>query len=47
MQTLQHMEKKYSQLLFVVYDMGTIRDEDEFKTDIDNKDNIQIVIVKH
>lgn len=39
--------KKYSQLLFVVYDMGTIRDEDEFKTDIDNKDNIQIVIVKH
>jgi hypothetical protein len=39
--------KKYSQLLFVVYDMGTIRDEDEFKTDIDNKDNIQIVIIKH
>lgn len=44
---IQAYGKKYSQLLFLVYDMGTIRDEDEFKNDIDNKDNIQLIVVKH
>ncbi len=44
---IQAYGKKYSQLLFLVYDIGTIRDEDEFKNDIDNKDNIQLIVVKH
>ena len=44
---IQAYGKKYSRLLFLVYDMGTIRDEDEFKNDIDNKDNIQLLVVKH
>lgn len=40
-------EKAYSNILFLVYDFGTIRDELEFKNDIDNKENIQLIIVKH
>lgn len=44
---IQAYGKGYSQLLFLVYDIGTIRDEDEFKNDIDNKDNIQLIVVKH
>lgn len=39
--------KKYTQLLFLIYDLGTIRDEDEFKNDLDNKDNVQILVIKH
>lgn len=44
---IQAYGKKYSQLLFLVYDLGTIRDDEEFKNDIDNKENIQLIIVKH
>lgn len=44
---IQSYSKEYSQLLFLVYDMGTIRDEDEFKNDLDNKNNIQVIIIKH
>lgn len=44
---IQAYGKGYSQLLFLIYDVGTIRDEEEFKNDIDNKDNIQLIIVKH
>ena len=39
--------KKFSNLLFLVYDLGIIRDEDEFKRDLDNKENISVIIVKH
>lgn len=39
--------KDYSNLIFLIYDIGTIRDENEFKNDIDNEDNIQVIIVKH
>lgn len=39
--------KTYSSLLFVIYDLGYIRDEDEFKNDLDNKANIRVVIIKH
>ena len=44
---IQSYSKKYSKLLFLVYDMGTIRDEGEFKNDLDNKDNIQVIIIKN
>jgi len=39
--------KHYSQMLFLIYDLGTIRDEDEFKNDIENKENIKLIIIKH
>lgn len=38
---------KYERLLFVVYDLGVIRDESEFRRDIENAGaNIKVVIVK-
>lgn len=41
-------DKEYKRQLFVVYDLGVIRDEIEFKRDIENaKDDIKVVIVKH
>ena len=40
--------KVYKRQLFVVYDLGVIRDEIEFKRDIENaKDDIKVIIVKH
>lgn len=38
---------KYERILFVVYDLGVIRDEAEFRRDIENAGaNIKVVIVK-
>lgn len=39
--------KKYARQLFVVYDMGSIRDENEFKNDLDNSENVSVIVVKH
>lgn len=40
--------KKYDRQTFVVYDLGSIRDEVEFKRDIENAgNNIKVIIVKH
>ena len=40
--------KKYKRQLFVVYDLSVVRDELEFKRDIENaKDDIKVIIVKH
>lgn len=40
--------KEYKRQLFVIYDLGVIRDEIEFKRDIENSgDDIRVVIVKH
>jgi hypothetical protein len=44
---IQAYGKAYSNIMFIIYDLGTIRDEDEFKNDIDNKLNTSVVIVKH
>ena len=44
---IQAYGKAYSFITFVVYDIGAIRDEAEFKADIDNKDNISVIVVKH
>jgi len=38
---------KYSKLLFLIYDLGSIRDEDEFKLGIENPQNIDLVVIKH
>jgi REase_DpnII-MboI len=39
--------KSYRSLIFVVYDLGQIQDEVEFKQDLDNSGNVSIVVVKH
>ena len=44
---IRSYSKEYFNLLFLVYDVGIIQDESEFKNDIDNKTNIQVIIVKH
>ena len=44
---IQAYSKEYSNLLFLIYDTGFIRNEDEFKNRIDNQKNIIVIIVKH
>ena len=44
---IQAYDKKYGNLLFVVYDFGFIRDEAEFKNGLDNVRNISVIIIKH
>jgi len=39
--------KSYGRILFLVYDLGAIRDEAEFKRDLDNQRNVFVVVVKH
>ena len=39
--------EKYSSILFVIYDLGIIRDEEEFLSGFNNKNNIDCIIVKH
>ena len=39
--------KKYSNVLFIIYDIGTIKDEDEFKKDFNDKEGVSVIIVKH
>lgn len=38
--------KRYRSLLFIVYDLGHIRDEIEFKHDLEDPGNVSVVIVK-
>ena len=39
---------KYERLMFVVFDLGDIRDEDEFRRDIENAGtDIKVIIVKY
>ncbi len=44
---IQAYGKKYSSILFAIYDLGTIRDEVEFKQDLEITDQVFVVIVKH
>lgn len=44
---IQAYSKRYAYLAFLVYDMGTIRDEIEFKQGLDNQRNVFVLIVKH
>lgn len=39
--------KQYQRQLFVVYDLGSIQNEVEFRKDIENSREIKVVIVKH
>lgn len=42
---IQSYSKKYSNQLFIVYDLGSIQDEEEFKNDLDNQKNIMVIVV--
>jgi len=44
---IQAYSKQYSSILFVVYDLGTIRDEVEFKQDLEATGQVSIIVVKH
>ena len=37
----------YRQLLFLVYDLGHIRDEIEFRHDLEKASNVSVVVIKH
>lgn len=39
--------KIYQRKLFVVYDLGVIQNEIEFKRDIESSDGVKVIIVKH
>lgn len=39
--------KEYSRQIYVVYDLGVIQNEFEFRKDIENAGNIKVIIVKH
>ena len=39
--------KQYERQLFVVYDLGVIQNEEEFKRDIENAGNVKVIIVKY
>ena len=39
--------KQYERQLFVVYDLGVIQNEEEFRRDIVNAGNVKLIIVKH
>jgi hypothetical protein len=37
----------YDRQLYVIYDLGTIRDEDEFKRGLEDAPGVSVVVVKH
>ena len=39
--------KKYEHLLFVVYDLGCIRDEMEFRRDLEGTYQVAVMVIKH
>ena len=39
--------KRYRTMLFIGYDLGHIRDDTEFKHDLEAPGNVSIVVVKH
>ncbi len=43
---IQAYSTKYKNLIFVIYDMGFIRDEEKFKQNIESR-SVVIEIIKH
>lgn len=39
--------KQYQRQMFVIYDLGYIQNEEEFKRDIENTGDVKVIIVKH
>ncbi|MBI2820028.1 MAG: hypothetical protein HYX73_08620 [Acidobacteria bacterium] len=40
-------KKKFKFVLFVIYDIGSIRDESEFRRDLESEDGVSVLIIKH
>jgi hypothetical protein len=38
---------RYDRQLYVIYDLGTIRDEEEFKRGLEDARGVRVVVVKH
>ena len=38
---------RYTNIIFLVYDLGVIRDRDEFKTSLEGNEHVVIIIIKH
>jgi len=38
---------KYDRQLYVIYDLGTIQDEDEFKLGLEDAPGVSVIVVKH
>jgi hypothetical protein len=38
---------KYPNIIFLVYDLGYIRDVDRFKADIESQDRVIVLVIKH
>jgi hypothetical protein len=38
---------RYERQLYVVYDLGTIRDQAEFKRDLENVPGVSVLVIKH
>lgn len=39
--------RQYRSILFIVYDVGHIRDEIEFRRDLEHTPNVSVIVVKH
>lgn len=39
--------KGYRSIMFIVYDLGHVRDEFEFRRDLENPGNVSVIVVKH
>jgi hypothetical protein len=44
---IQAYGRKYTRVLFVVYDLGTIRDTLEFTRDLEATPGVEVIVVKH
>jgi hypothetical protein len=38
---------QYERQLYIVYDLGTVRDESEFKRDLEDAPGVSVLVVKH
>ncbi|MCL6572995.1 MAG: hypothetical protein K6T88_15135 [Bacillus sp. (in: Bacteria)] len=38
---------QYERQLFIVYDLGFIQNEEEFKRDIESIDGVKLLVIKH
>jgi hypothetical protein len=37
----------YKAIVFVVYDLGVLRDEAELRRDLETTDSVKVIVVKH
>lgn len=44
---IQSYKKQYQKIIFLVYDLGFIRDEIEFKQDLENSSDVFLEVIKH